>query len=86
MARASKNIIILWLEHQTRAYYYLNLRLEHLWLEPLSLLQVTQPVGYLGALPVICINESMAEWTARDCYVSLKAALPLFSSIKLLCN
>jgi len=49
-------------------------------------LQVTQPVGYVGTLPVKCINESMAEWTARDCYVSLLAALPPFSSINLLRN
>jgi hypothetical protein len=34
-------------------------------------IQVTQPVGYVGTLPAIRINESMAEWTARDCYVSL---------------
>jgi hypothetical protein len=33
--------------------------------------QVTQPVGYVGTLPAIRINESTAEWTARDCYVSL---------------
>jgi hypothetical protein len=45
-----------------------------------------QPVGYVGTLPAICINESMAEWTARDCYVSLLAALLPFSSSKLLCN
>ena len=49
-------------------------------------LQVTQPVGYVGTLPAIRINESTAEWTARDCYVSLLAASPPFSSIKLLRN
>jgi hypothetical protein len=32
-------------------------------------LQVTQPVGYVGTLPAIRINESTAEWTTRDCYV-----------------
>jgi len=31
--------------------------------------QVTQPVGYVGTLPAIRVNESTAEWTARDCYV-----------------
>jgi len=31
--------------------------------------QVTQPVGYVGTLPAIRINESTTEWTARDCYV-----------------
>jgi hypothetical protein len=31
--------------------------------------QVTQPVGYVGTLPAIRINESTAEWTTRDCYV-----------------
>jgi len=51
-----------------------------------SPVQVTQLVGYIGTLPVIRINESMAEWTARDCYVSLLAALPPFSSNKLLRN
>ena len=50
------------------------------------LLQVTQPLGYVGTLPAIRINESTAEWTTRDCYVSLLAALPPFSSIKLLRN
>jgi hypothetical protein len=49
-------------------------------------IQVTQPVGYVGTLPAIRINESTAEWTARDCYVSLLAASPPFSSIKLLRN
>jgi hypothetical protein len=48
--------------------------------------QVTQPLGYVGTLPAIRINESMAEWTARDCYVSLLVASPPFSSIKLLHN
>jgi hypothetical protein len=52
----------------------------------LATLQVTQPLGYVGTLPVIRINESTAEWTARDCYVSLLAASPPFSSIKLLRN
>jgi phosphopantetheinyl transferase (holo-ACP synthase) len=33
------------------------------------IVQVTQPVGYVGTLPAIRINESTAEWTARDCYV-----------------
>ena len=37
----------------------------------MSVIQVTQPVGYVGTLPAICINEKTAEWTARDCYVSL---------------
>jgi hypothetical protein len=32
-------------------------------------IQVTQPLGYVGTLPAIRINESTAEWTARDCYV-----------------
>ncbi len=32
-------------------------------------IQVTQPVGYVGTLLAIRINESTAEWTARDCYV-----------------
>jgi hypothetical protein len=41
-------------------------------------------VGYVGTLPVIHRNESTAEWTARDCYVSLLVALLPFSSIKLL--
>jgi hypothetical protein len=54
--------------------------------KPLNLLQVTQPLDYVGTLLAIRINESMAEWTARDCYVSLLAALPPFSSIKLLHN
>jgi len=36
-----------------------------------KVLQVMQPVGYVGTLPAIRINESTAEWTARDCYVSL---------------
>jgi hypothetical protein len=49
-------------------------------------IQVTQPLGYAGTLPAIRINESTAEWTTRDCYVSLLAALPPFSSIKLLRN
>jgi hypothetical protein len=49
-------------------------------------LQVTQPLGYVGTLPAIRINESTAEWTARDCSVSLLAALTPFSSIKLLRN
>ena len=52
----------------------------------MSVIQVTQPVGYVGTLPAIRINESTAEWTARDCYVSLLAASPPFSSIKLLRN
>ncbi len=43
-------------------------------------------MGYVGTLPAIRINESTAEWTARDCYVSLLAASPPFSSIKLLRN
>jgi len=43
-------------------------------------------LGYVGTLPAIRINESTAEWTARDCYVSLLAASPPFSSIKLLHN
>jgi hypothetical protein len=50
------------------------------------MVQVMQPLGYVGTLLAIRINESMAEWTARDCYVSLLAALPPFSSIKLLRN
>jgi hypothetical protein len=37
-----------------------------------------QPVGYVGTLPVICINESMAEWTAGDCYVSLLVTFAAF--------
>ena len=28
-------------------------------------------MGYVGTLQAIYINESMAERTARDCYVSL---------------
>ena len=35
----------------------------------MSVIQVTQPVGYVGTLPAIRINESTAEWTTRDCYV-----------------
>ena len=50
------------------------------------LIQVTQPLGYVGTLPAIRINESTAEWTARDCYVSLLVASLPFSSIKLLRN
>jgi hypothetical protein len=37
----------------------------------LGMIQVTQPVGYVGTLPAIRIHESTAEWTAKDCYVSL---------------
>ena len=55
-------------------------------IEGIKMVQVTQPVGYVGTLPAIRINESTAEWTARDCYVSLLAASPPFSSIKLLRN
>jgi hypothetical protein len=77
--------------HPKRAKYHLvilgNLDY-HTWLkeDTDAPVQVTQPLGYVGALPAIRINESTAEWTARDCYVSLLAASPPFSSIKLLRN
>jgi len=28
-------------------------------------------VGYVGTLPAIRINESTAEWTARDCMLDV---------------
>jgi len=37
----------------------------------MSVIQVTQPVGYVGTLPAIRINESTAEWTARDCMLDV---------------
>jgi hypothetical protein len=44
--------------------------------------------GYYVALIIMSstVNESTAEWSTRDCYVSLLAASPPFSSIKLLRN
>jgi hypothetical protein len=52
----------------------------------LFLLQVTQPVGYIKLCRAHNVIKSMAEWTARDCYVSLLVASLPFSSIKLLRN
>jgi hypothetical protein len=51
-----------------------------------TFLQVTQPVGYVKLCRAHNVIKSMAEWTARDCYVSLLVASLPFSSIKLLRN
>ena len=38
------------------------------------LVQVTQPVGYVKLCRAHNVIKSTAEWTARDCYVSLLVA------------